>query len=448
MRRFGPMLAFGLLLVPIATFGSCTAVAPYTCANNLQCVRDGQIGICEATGHCSFADPHCTGSSRRYAEGATESLANQCVPSSSGCLLSVSAGEEHTCAIKADHTAWCWGSNEFGELGIGTRSDEPTPTPTAVKMPAGVGFTQIALGAEHTCALSSDGGVWCWGTNADGQLGLVDATGAKLEEVFVPTRLTGLPKVTSIAVGGKHTCAIDTDAHAWCWGEGGAGQIGDGGRENRVTPQKVTLDGVSQLGVGDEHTCAKAGSAIWCWGSNAAGQLGDAKLPPGESSSPVPVQLPSLLSVELLVSGDEHACAVKGNHTIVCWGINENGNVGMGAESTTAPITSVLDNVTDVWAGGAAFHTCAATNRDVGNLYCWGLNDFGQTGTDVHDASVTKPSPAHLLSVSFVAVGKAHSCATTRDGAFWCWGDNSKGQLGTGKAGLAVRVPTRVSICR
>jgi len=182
----------------------------------------------------------------------------------------VSAGGGHTCALDVDGGAWCWGRGDSGQLGLGAAADTPAPAPVA--LPGGAPVAAISAGSAHTCAVDRMGGVWCWGADDRGQLGL-GATGA--DDVTAPAAVAGLPApATGVAAGGVHSCATLADASVWCWGGNDSGQLGDGTTLDRPFPAQVA-GATGVVTAGALHTCASAGETIACWGADSSGQLGD-----------------------------------------------------------------------------------------------------------------------------------------------------------------------------
>jgi len=176
----------------------------------------------------------------------------------------IELGAFHTCAIKQDGSLWCWGNNEFGQLGVGILSDELTPVRI---IPSGI--AAVSLGSAHTCAVGQDGSLWCWGNNEFGQLG--DGTNSNRK---IPVKIFS-SGIAAVSLGALHTCAIKQDDSLWCWGYNEFGQLGDGTFSNRNTPVKIIPSGVSAVSLGWKHTCAiKQDNSLWCWGNNEDGQLG------------------------------------------------------------------------------------------------------------------------------------------------------------------------------
>jgi alpha-tubulin suppressor-like RCC1 family protein len=458
MSPLTSMRAFPLLAIAIAAvaLGGCASPTPYPCENSSNCEHDGLQGMCEATGYCSFPDTKCSGSYRRYGTNSPKELANQCLPAAPGgdCVAQVSNGGEHTCVLKKDHTVWCWGSNETGQLGTGDFTSSPVPV-MVQNLPAGDDVEHVSAGESHTCVITSAGKVYCWGSNATGQLGAV-VGGDPTVMPLVPVDNSPAPVqvvfdnpddyAVQIAAGADHTCATTKDGDAHCWGANGYGQLGTGDKDELPIPGEVSgLEHVAEIVPGDEHTCAITDDGrIFCFGSNKLGQAG---LGPDVIESLNPVQITKVTSAKKVVAGDEHTCLVRADQTVWCWGYNASGSVGNGSDRDVYDPLQVSRGATVV-TGSTSFHTCALVKSNGGELWCWGANENGQVGVPPSKAIVLSPTRSALpAATTRIAVGTYHSCAVTVDGSLWCWGANSFGQLGNGVQGESTFVPQAVTIC-
>jgi alpha-tubulin suppressor-like RCC1 family protein len=427
--------------------GSCGGCAlGKTCGLASDCAS----GIC-VSGKCAVCTPgqtRCTGATPQTCDATGNwSGSTACGPGAPVCcqgaciatVAEVSVGNQHTCARKTDGTLWCWGSDVYGQIGDGsTTSPKSTVQVTAL----GTSVAQVAAGQLHTCARKTDGTLWCWGSNGNGQLG--DGTTTQRTS---PVQVTSLgTSVASVAVGYAFTCAVKTDATVWCWGYNALGQLGDGSVTQRVLPVQVTTLGAAtaQISVGYYHGCArKTDGTLWCWGYNGYGQIGDNTT----TTRKLPVQVTSLGAVVAQVSvGNWHSCARRTDGTLYCWGYNYGGQVGDGTTVQRPLPTSVTtfgSTVAQVGAGGD--HTCAI--KSDGTTWCWGANGAYQIG-DGTNVQRALPVQATGLGTgaATVSVGGAASCARKSDGTLWCWGDDSTAMIGFGYPLPFISLPARLSL--
>lgn len=335
-------------------------------------------------------------------------------PAQAAVARAIAAGHVHTCAITGAHGVRCWGLNNLGQVGDGTTTDRSTPT--NVKGLAS-GVKAIAGGGIHTCALTTAGGVKCWGNNSGGQLG--DGT---TTDRPTPVNVQGLGSgVKAIAAGEYHTCALTTGGGIKCWGSNSEGQIGDGSNARRTTPVNVSglTSGVRAIDAGRFHTCVimSADGALRCWGGNGQGQLGDGTT----TNRLTAVGVTGLGSgVSVVSTGEEHTCAVAGG-AVSCWG----DTIG----STPVAVPGLASGVKTV--SSAAGYDCVIING--GGVRCWGRNPYGQLG-DGSTTTRSNPGDAWGLDsgVKAIETGLDHACALTTSGVMKCWGGNSRGQVGDG----------------
>lgn len=341
-------------------------------------------------------------------------------------VVQISAGAQHTCAVTTAGGVKCWGYNQVGTLGDGSLIGRNSPVSVS-GLDSGV--TSVATGESHSCAVTTAGEVKCWGNNNSGQLG--DGTTVnRLTPVSVSGLSTG---VTSVAAGGSHTCAVTTGGAAKCWGSNYYGHLGDGSTSQRLTPVSVSGlgSGVASVVTGAQgHTCAVTTTgAVKCWGYNYYGQLGDGTT----VNRSTPVSVSGLGSgVASATLGNYHTCAVTTGGAGKCWGSNNYGQLGDGSTSQRLMPVSVsgLDSgVASVSAGG--YVTCAVTAA--GAAKCWGYNANGYLG-DGSTTNRTAPVAVSGLSsgVTSLSTSGSHTCVAAAEGVAKCWGSNGFGQLGDG----------------
>ena len=349
-------------------------------------------------------------------------------------VTSIATGVAHTCAVRAG-TVHCWGNNSLGQLGTGVPRGELLPVALSL-----TGARAVSAGNFHTCAVTEAGGVSCWGLNETGQLGTGNTTFFP-----TPTPVTGLTTgVASLASGYDHTCALTTDGRVLCWGDNAFGQLGDGSTAVRTQPVPVSIAGVTiaQVAAGAFHTCALSTTRrLFCWGSNASFQLGRSG-----GSAPSPVEVAGLpADISAIALGWQHSCAIAGGATM-CWGQNALGQLGSNVSGNTATPTAVAGLARPLASISAGTdHTCGIDTG--GAAVCWGGNTAFQLG-DGQAVGLPRPAAVRGLpsSVTSVATGSFHGCALDAGGGVWCWGGGDQGQLGDGAFhNVSTPVQTRLT---
>jgi len=242
-------------------------------------------------------------------------------------FVQISAGGSHTCALLEDGSVMCWGRNDFAQLGNGTLADSPVPG-AVVGLPEDV--ASLSLGGGHACVVTTAGGVVCWGLNRTGQIGN-GTTNDGQAPVAVPALSSG---VAMVSAGGFHTCAVTTAGGVLCWGSNEHGQVGDGTNQNRLEPVPVSglESGVVAVSAGLFHTCAlRSDGTVSCWGKNGYGEMGDGTT----TQRPTPVSPSGMpaAAVTQIVAGGGQTCAATADGALWCWGQNEFGQVGDGGSA-------------------------------------------------------------------------------------------------------------------
>ena len=260
-----------------------------------------------------------------------QDLPRQVITPARGGWVSVAAGYGHTCATRISGTLWCWGDNTSGDLGLGSQDEQDLPQQVTAPVPGG--WASVTAGNAHTCATRADGTLWCWGNNQFGELG----TGGIDNGQFLPEQVTapapgGWADVTA---GEIYTCATRTDESLWCWGWNLYGQLGLGSHTNQDLPRQVTAPppgGWASTTAGMGHTCAtRTDGTLWCWGLNHYGQLGIRRH--ADRDLPQQVTAPAPGGWADVTAGEVHTCAIRTDRTLWCWGWNHFGQLGIGNDA-------------------------------------------------------------------------------------------------------------------
>lgn len=309
-------------------------------------------------------------------------------------FTSVAAGGLHTCALADDGVPWCWGQNGSGQAGIPISENQdcgelvhgwrcvPNPRPVATDQQ----FTALVAGGGNTCGFNQSGLIYCWGANGSGQLGAAatdDCGGSACS--WTPIALAG-PAFRMLALGASaHFCGLTADGTAYCWGSNDGGELGLGmvGGAHSQPAQVAGNHRFRAIAVGGEHTCAlDTDGKPWCWGRDI--------LPPGEggvSQSATPVAIAGTPALVDLITGTWAACGRTSAGAVWCWGINAYGEMGIAP----AGLNVRVDTPTEM-AGHPAWQvlggqgaTFCGLDRDAAT-WCWGYGVFGELGP-VHESS-------------------------------------------------------------
>ena len=356
----------------------------------------------------------------------------------------VLSGGGGACAIAANNQIYCWGSND-GQIGDNTTAVRLLPTPTLQGgMPSQI-VKAIAAGGSYNCAIASNDQVYCWGKNNFGQLGNNTTT-----DSLIPTPVSqgAMPSLSVKAISAEedHACVIASDDHAYCWGVNMYGEVGDNTSSNyRMVPTAVMQGSmpsliVKEISAGGDHTCVVADNdQIYCWGGGGYGQVGDSttnyRLLP---TAVLQGDRPSLLS-KSITTGLNHTCAISvNNNQAYCWGQNYYGQIGDGNSATTnrlVPIAVSIGSMSNLAVKSISTkynHTCAVGNDN--KAYCWGLNSYGQAGDNTQ---INRFAPVAVLQgamssmfVESITAGLYNTCVIDLNNQVYCLGINYVGQVG------------------
>jgi alpha-tubulin suppressor-like RCC1 family protein len=335
----------------------------------------------------------------------------------------MNAGDEFSCGITTDSRGYCWGWNNFGQLGDGTTTDRLTPVAVA----GGLHFRQMNAGSFAACGVTTDYRAYCWGINERGELG--DGTTTNhLTRVAV----VGGHKFSQIETFLDHTCAVSyPDGRAWCWGLNNEGQLGNGTRDFFSHSTPIVVSGgltFTKIRTGEYHTCGlTTGNKIYCWGLNNEGQLGDGT---DTYRRLTPRLVTGGLAFSWVDAGSRTTCGITTANKAYCWGYGKDGQRGDGGitERVSAPRAVFGGHLfTKVSASGS--YTCGVTTSN--QAWCWGGNALGQLGDGTTTNRLTPHLVAGGLAFNQVSTG-SHTCARTTAAVGYCWGQNFRGELGNG----------------
>lgn len=348
---------------------------------------------------------------------------------------SVAAGDSHSLALTSDGTLLAWGSNASGQLGVGYPANASAPV--QVPFPPGVtSFTAIAAGSTFSLAIDNNGKVWAWGSNTSGELG--DGSNTQRNSPTAVSGLTGIT-VTAIIAGQGHSIALKSTGSLLSWGNNGFGQLGKGSSGNSNIPVAVSsLTNVVSIGAGNLHSMAvKSDGTAWVWGANHSGQSGT-----GGTTSLSPLQLPGVSGAVGMSGGIAHSLLFLADGTVWGSGQNSYGQIGDGTRIGRTSFVRVPDvnGATQVAAGG--YFSLSQVNN--GTLWAWGDNYTGQLGNAQKSNRLT-PTIAVLEPMQKISVSNSHALSVDMNGSVWAWGGNQYGQLGTGSQNVERLVPALVS---
>lgn len=290
-------------------------------------------------------------------------------------FVEITVGESPICALDSDRAAYCWGANQYGEVGDGSHLAKRGPSAVV----GGFQWRAIDAGILHVCGIAFDGKAYCWGNQFRGALGNGELAGSSPR----PAPVLGGPDFANIWAAGAFSCGLTAEGDAYCWGVNDFGKLGDGEPpepfKESATPSRV-VGGYrfASLALGASFACGlTSDSRAYCWGGNLNGQLGNGTTDP----SSVPVRLGGDLRWASLSLGNQHGCGLTTGGEAYCWGSNVRGQFGDGSteDSFSPRMVAGKGTYVELFTGGN--HTCGRTAA--GTAFCWGQGNYGQLGDGI-----------------------------------------------------------------
>lgn len=376
------------------------------------------------------------------------------------CIASLSAGPQHSCAVRGDGSIYCWGANQGGQLGSGDFDPRPTPHPVLM---SSVDFKalMVSTGQQHSCAINENGIAWCWGANVlrgsgdcFGQLGTGDDC-ATLPISNRPSiavdRAEVQPNVVSLQTRQNLNCMRNHAGQIYCWGDGAHGQVGNGESltENPApTPLKGYNEPIHSLALSKCYVCGLAADGLVCWGDFVDGCAGSGEQNEAELLFDSYDFEPDVCATPngCIAGGRAHTCFIDASATVYCFNDNASGQLGVDpstADSQTPVEVEGLPGYPTQITAGDRF-SCALQSD--GEVYCWGANGSGQLGDGSEDPTFTPVKVGLSGSANRLSAGASHACAALDSGEIQCWGANDQGQLGDGNTGAGEKAATPVTV--
>ena len=373
-----------------------------------------EAGTYHTCGRTPAGAAYCWGDGglAQLGNGLTSSAPTPQAVSGSLAFASLSVGGVHACGLTAGGAAHCWGGDLYGGLGAGAPGPETCngqyPCSSApLSVAGGLTFSSLSAGWGPTCALTANGSAYCWGDNSDGALGIGTDT-SSLQSCNVgpcsrtPLAVAGGLAFTILGAGNFHACGLTGSGAAYCWGDNSTGELGIGVNaapdtcaigHGPCSRTPVAVAGgltFTALNVGTQHTCGRATDGTWyCWGLNNFGQLGTGATGPescaGAPCSSTPVRVSAGSNLTAVFAGRRHSCGVTSAGAAYCWGENVYGQLGDGTTTNRLTPVAVAGGLTFASLSPIVYHTCGLTTAGV--AYCWGDNPDGRLGNGTTTSS-------------------------------------------------------------
>lgn len=351
---------------------------------------------------------------------------------------SLSAMQYSSCALKADKTLWCWGTESTGELGDGGGETDSTTTPAQSDSSI---WTYLGRAYNsHICGIKSDDSAWCWGNGTQGELG----NGASVNEA-APVAVSGGASWSKVETGTLFSCGLKTDGTAWCWGRAANGVLGNGqftGTYN--TPQAVSGGGTwKDISVGNAHVCGlKSDDEIYCWGHAGFGRLGNGTNTGNQNTPGIITESGPWQSVS---TGSLTACGIKTDGTAWCWGGAQNGSLGDGVGGDHEEPDPIQINDAGPWKFIEAGSNVGCGIKTDNTGWCWGANANYRLGDGTNSDALSPTEIDGSYLWSYIDTATTHTCGIQTDNTVWCWGRELDGKIGNGSTTGTQASPLQVT---
>jgi alpha-tubulin suppressor-like RCC1 family protein len=302
----------------------------------------------------------------------------------------VDVGDKHTVAFKKSGSLWIWGKNQYGQLGDGTTSDRFSPVTPSGSDGTWCQAKPSSCDGNTTVAVKTNGTLWVWGRNANGQLG--DNT--SIDRSSPVTTAGGGTTWCYASAGTCHSAAVKTDGTLWTWGAGTSGRLGTGNLITRSSPVTIVggLTSWSKVCAGKDYTAGiRTNGTLYLWGANTCGKLGDSSTI--NKSSPVSTNGGGF-NWCVISLGDDHAIGIKADGTAWTWGRNSAGQLGSG-NTINRSSPALVAGSASTWCDVTAGFSESAGVQTTGTLWTWGCNNLGQLGTGT---TINRSSPVTIVN--------------------------------------------------
>lgn len=355
------------------------------------------------------------------------------------CYQSVKQGAYHSFGLKPDGTLWFWGNNYNGQFGNSTTTAIGVYATTPIQVGTTANWQEVFVGPNSSYGIKTNGTLWSWGSNNEAQLG--DGT---LVDKLIPTQIGTETNWLTISVSaqGNHVIGLKTNGTIWSWGRNVQGQLGNGtvGTNYNLIPTQIGIGTTwSKIAAGYFSSFAiKSDGTLWAWGTNNFGNLGVGNF----NDVVAPTQIGTDANWEIIIAGSGHTIGKKTNGTFYIWGSNTDGALGNGLTSTIS--SPVQFSTANVWKDFGLGNNHSIGIKLDGTLWAWGTNFSYQLG---NGSTARELAPIQIGTASNwdkISTSYASNLVTKTDGSIYVWGNNSSGQLGDGT--LVVKtIPTLIN---